>query len=348
MKKATRQKKILGLIEEGNGNQLLSTKDLADQLTVSEATIRRDLQELASAGYLQRQHGGALATKRPIQQNKGQIGILLGSRMDKYRDPFYNLVLEGADRKLQELGYRSAYIKTYHDVATPEIAQNLLDQFPADGIVLLGSSRVVGMNYIRETFPNTVTVTDRLENNSELILFDGENGIRSMVEHLAKLGYRRLGFISGYIDSRYDGFVSTVREWQLDSDPQLIQIVEHGPRSGWTPQMGEHAVQQLMCLEHPPDAIVCGSDRMAIGAMQWLHQNGYRIPHDIAVTGFDNIPDSEFTFPTLTTVHVHKELLGALAIERIVRRIENPDEVPLRIMTPTSLIVRQSCGSQRT
>jgi LacI family transcriptional regulator len=99
-----------------------------------------------------------------------------------------------------------------------------------------------------------------------------------------------------------------------------------------------------MNQKNPPDAIVCASDRIAIGAMQWLHQNGFRIPDDIAVTGFDNISDSEFTIPPLTTVHAHKELIGALAAERAIRRIENPNEVPLQIVTPTSVIIRQSCG----
>jgi len=75
----------------------------------------------------------------------------------------------------------------------------------------------------------------------------------------------------------------------------------------------------------------------------YLYRNGYRVPDDIAVTGFDNIPDAEFTFPPLTTVNVHKVLLGELAAERIVRRIENPDEVYLHILVPTSLIIRQSC-----
>ena len=96
-----------------------------------------------------------------------------------------------------------------------------------------------------------------------------------------------------------------------------------------------------------PDAIVCASDRLAIGAMGWLRQNGYRIPEDIAVTGFDNIPDADFTFPPLTTVRVHKVLLGELAADRVARRIENPDEVYLKLTTPTSLVVRQSCGARR-
>jgi len=62
---------------------------------------------------------------------------------------------------------------------------------------------------------------------------------------------------------------------------------------------------------------------------QWLHQHHLRVPDDIAVTGFDKIAESAFTAPSLTTVHVHKQLIGELAAERVVKRIENADEVPL-------------------
>lgn len=74
----------------------------------------------------------------------------------------------------------------------------------------------------------------------------------------------------------------------------------------------------------------------------------YKVPDDIAVTGFDNIPDSDFTFPPLATVHAPKMLLGKLAAERLAQRIENPNDVHLRIATPTSLVVRQSCGSRKS
>ncbi len=80
--------------------------------------------------------------------------------------------------------------------------------------------------------------------------------------------------------------------------------------------------------------------------MGWLQQNGYQVPDDIAVTGFDNIPDAGFTYPPLSTVHVHKVRIGELAAERLARRIENPNELFLKISTPTSLVVRQSCGSR--
>ena len=344
MKKKKRQKKILELVQNSDSG-LLSTKDLTNQFNVSEATIRRDLKELADNGFIQRQHGGVHSAQRLNQPNKGQVGLILASRIDKYRDPFYNQVLEGADRKLHELGYHPAYVRTIHDVATLQQAQTLLETFPVDGIIIMGSSQVEGIRYIRKIVPIIVSVTDMVQQNtnSDIIMFDGENGMRYVVEHLISLGYRRLGLIIGYKDSRYDGFVKTLQAFQLPIANDLLQIVKHG-LEGWIPEMGERGAQTLMSLDEPPDAIVCASDRLAIGAMQWLHQKGLRIPHDIAVTGFDNIPDSEFSFPPLTTVHVHKKLLGKLAVERLIKRIENPAEIPLCITVPTSLVVRESCG----
>jgi LacI family transcriptional regulator len=101
-----------------------------------------------------------------------------------------------------------------------------------------------------------------------------------------------------------------------------------------------------MQLSNPPDAIVCASDRIAIGEIQWLHQHGLHVPDDVAVTGFDDLPESAFTIPSLTTVHIHKQLMGELAAERVARRIENENEIPLFIQTPTHLVIRQSCGNE--
>ena len=100
-----------------------------------------------------------------------------------------------------------------------------------------------------------------------------------------------------------------------------------------------------MANEPRPDAIVCASDRLAIGAMSWLQRKGFRVPEDVAVTGFDNIPDAEFTFSPLTTVNVEKGLMGELAAKRLVQRIENPDNRYPRIITSISLVVRESCGA---
>lgn len=323
---------------------MLSTNELARQFDVSETTIRRDFQQLADAGLIQRQYGGAHLSPPQTQTELGQAGILLLSRIDKYRDPFYSMVLEGVDGELERLGYHIAFVKTLHEINSTQSAVRLLEAYDIKGLVLLGEGLSDSVSYLRRNITPIVTVTDKQALDDDQISFAGEWGMRMMVDHLATLGHRRLAYISGYRDIRYAGFRQGLAANDLPYDEALHQIIKPGP-SGWTPDLGERGAEALMSGSRKPDAIVCASDRLAIGAMAWLQRKGYRIPQDIAVTGFDNIPDSDFTFPPLTTVHVHKVLLGKLAAERLAQRIENPDEVHLRVTTPTALVVRQSCGA---
>lgn len=345
MKKSERQLLILERAQDTAPQELLSTRDLAQQFAVSETTIRRDFQEMAEAGLIQRQYGGAYQSRAPQATIRGHVGVLLVSRIDKYRDPFYNMVLEGVDRALERLGYQIAFVKTLHEIDTTAQASQLLDAYAFNGLILLGTAGSESIRYLRQHFSPIVTMTDKHDIEDDLVLFDGRRGMRLMVKHLADLGHRRLGFIAGYDDIRYDGFLGGLAACGLDSAPSLHQILQPGP-SGWTPDLGERGAKNLMALDRKPDAIVCASDRLAIGAMRWLQSSGYQVPHDIAVTGFDNIPDSDFTYPPLTTVHVHKVRMGEIAAERIAKRIEDPDDLFLKITTPVSLVLRQSCGSQ--
>ncbi|QPC84581.1 DeoR/GlpR family transcriptional regulator [Phototrophicus methaneseepsis] len=348
MNKTERQQKILELINDTSSQQdLLSTRDLAQNLNISETTIRRDFQELADAGLILRQHGGALPQKQRTRANiRGEIGVLLVSRMDRYSDPFFNEVLEGADQRLTELGYRTAYVKTYYHVATVPQTKALLESNPVDGILMLGTHKFAeSVTYLRQHIEHLVTTVHSIGREYDLITFDGFDGMQMVTQHLIRLGHQRIGFITGYKDFRYQGFMQAIHENGLDDDPTLHVEIKAG-LDGWLPEMGEQGAAQLMALKTPPTAIACASDRIAVGVMQWLLKNGHRVPEDIAVTGFDNIQESAFTFPPLTTVHVHKAYMGKLAAERIVQRIEDPDEISLQITTPTSLIVRQSCGGQ--
>ena len=202
------------------------------------------------------------------------------------------------------------------------------------------------IGYFKDHTPCLVSIVGSLDPIYDSITFDGNYGIRQIVDHLVSLGYRRLGFITGHYDDREQGFLDSITAHHLDDDPALRITVREQGTEGWTPELGRQGAKELMQRARQPDAIVCASDRLAIGAIQWLHQQGLRVPDDIAVTGCDNIRDSAFTIPALTTVHVHKRVMGKLAAERLVRRMENPDEIPLRICTPTYLIVRESCGSQ--
>ncbi len=345
MKKEQRQQRIVQLIENSNGQRLLGTRELAEQFGVSEMTVRRDLQELSRDGLLQRQHGGAF----PLRQEMGlrkDVGIVLASRTGKYSDPFFNALLEGVDRKLEELGYHIAYINTRAEVNTAAQARDLLRATAVSGIILVGPPLgVESTEYLKANMRALVGTIEGLGSGYDVVTFDGYDGIRGMIDHLAAFKLKRLAFITGQHDTRRAGFIDGIKAHGFADDPALCLTLPFG-LDGWTPELGRTGAEQLMQLPNPPDAIVCASDLIAIGAIQWLHQHNYRVPDDIAVTGFDDITKSAFTVPSLTTVHVHKQLIGELAAERVVKRIENEHEIPLFIQTPTLLVIRQSCGSE--
>jgi LacI family transcriptional regulator len=344
MKKDERQHQIVQLIEQSNDRRMLSTHELARRFGVSEMTIRRDLQLLAEEGLLRRQHGGVSLLPHRQGQLRKEIGIILVSATGKYSDPFFSAILEGADYRLQELGYHISYINTRSAIRTAAQARDLLRSNPVDGIILVGNVEGEGIEYLRNNVRAIIKTVESHLPELDSVSFDGYGGIRQMVDHLVRLGYRRLGFITGSNDPRARGFIDGVQAHGLPDDDELRVLVQFG-LDGWTPDLGHIGTAQLMQLSRHPDAIVCASDRIAIGAVQWLHQHDFHVPNQVAVTGFDNITESAFTVPPLTTVHVHKQLMGKLVAERAVRRIENEEEIPLFIQTPTYLVIRQSCGS---
>lgn len=343
MNKEERQNSIIQLIEQSNG-QLLGTTEIAEHFGVSKMTVRRDLDELEQAGRLHRHFGGAVPSRQAQNQGKNEVGVLLVSRTGKYSDPFYNTLLEGVDNKLRDLDYRIAYISTRREVSTAEQIRELLDEHHVSGIILIGPPLgAESLAYVKQHMRCLVGTTDSIGSDYDAVTFDGYEGIRLMVDHLVSLGHKRLGFITGRSDHRQHGFTDAIAAHGLDADPKLTVVVPFGI-DGWTRELGHTGAEQLMCLPHPPDAIICASDLIAIGAIQWMHQHNLRVPDDIAVTGFDNIDESAFTNPPLTTVHVHKQLMGELAAERIVKSIENEHEIPLFIQTPVHLVIRASCG----
>ena len=99
-------------------------------------------------------------------------------------------------------------------------------------------------------------------------------------------------------------------------------------------------------LPHEPDAVFVASDTMALGALRALREAGKRVPDEVAVVGFDDTPQAATADPSLTTVRQPIQRTGALAVEMLIDILENGADPPRRIILPTELVIRDSCGSR--
>jgi LacI family transcriptional regulator len=135
------------------------------------------------------------------------------------------------------------------------------------------------------------------------------------------------------------GYGAALHARGLTVDPALVVEGDFTDDGGYT------AMKQL--LPHQPDAVFVASDAMALGALRALREAGRRVPDDVAVVSFDDMPFAVRTDPPLTTVRQPIERAGSTAAEILINLIEHPSPEPRRIILPTELVIRDSCGASR-
>ena len=190
-----------------------------------------------------------------------------------------------------------------------------------------------------------VVAVDPHAGPSDLPTVDSQNleGAAKATEYLIGLGHRRIGFLAGRPDLesarlREEGYRRALAEAGIDFDPELVKV------GGYAPETAREAARQLLSLEDRPTAIFAANDLSAITTMEVAQSAGLRIPRDLSVIGFDNIPESALTDPPLTTIDQSIQDMGWEAARLLISLIEKPDEVDeVHVRLPTKLVVRQSC-----
>ncbi len=187
-----------------------------------------------------------------------------------------------------------------------------------------------------------------MEPRDDILVVSVDNylGARMAVSHLLEQGYRHIGHVAGPMDwweaqQRMIGWKDAL------SDAQIKSEANHSAEGNWSSASGAQAIEKLFAQYPEIDAVFVGNDQMALGVMQVATQKGLRIPNDLGLVGFDNIPESAYFSPPLTTIQQDQYKIGKVAVEQIIQIIESSLEgLDLKtsnsfILSPT-LIVRQS------
>jgi len=175
------------------------------------------------------------------------------------------------------------------------------------------------------------------------IASDNRQGAHEGASYLLQLGHRRIAYISGSDISqnhlRFLGYCDALARYGI---PVVDQYVRPGD---WSWESGHRQALHLMDLPQPPTAILCASDNMALGAMRALAERGLRVPADVSILGFDDIPAASYSDPPLSTIKQPAHAMVQRAIEALIRRMEGQQDLGGNTIMPTTLVERQSCAS---
>lgn len=175
--------------------------------------------------------------------------------------------------------------------------------------------------------------------NADVIISDNDEGIRQIVEHLATLGHRQLGFVTGALSTqpgrtRKDAFYEYCQKFDLEISDDAVVEGDFGFGSG------RGAAELVANLDARPTAVVASNDLMALGLLQGLQEKGVEVPREISIVGYDDVPLSSWVFPQLTTVRQNLQEIAEIGTNMLVTRIRavtNGDLQPrsrLRVSTP--------------
>ena len=277
------------------------------------------------------------------------FGLLMESLSEASRsEGFYTRIVSGIEDTAYKLGYQVLLHVYRPDIDPIDSLRELMGR-DIDGLVIANDGDVTPqvIRKITEAGVPMVLVENYQSFPIHSLTADNFTAGRVMTEYLIKLGHRRIGGIGG--PSKYSSLSDRMRGHQ-------IALIEHGipvdfsllpaPVSG-NPRKGYVQMQQLLSLPEPPTAVFAVSDRAAFGAMDAIKDAGLRIPDDISVVGIDDVRDSAYSTPPLTTFSVPKYDLGRTAVYILHDLISNKAFPPCRTVLLGNLVERQSAAAPR-
>jgi LacI family transcriptional regulator len=331
----------------------VTIRDVAQRAGVSVATVSRVLNrsgvvreetrlrvEGAAAELRYTPNGAARSL---ITRRTSTFGVVLP---DLYGE-FFSEVIRGMDPLARQSGYHLLLSSSHDDHREIEFALGAM-RGRVDGLVVMSPNASAAA--LAASLPADVPVVllncDASGGPFPALNIDNFGGAREMVRHLATLGHRRIGMVRGG-DANFDA-----RERLRAYRAALAEAGLEGADGRWeapgdfTEAGGWRAARELAARDERPTAIFCANDSMAVGAMSALRAARLRVPDDVAVAGFDDIPIARYLSPPLTSVHVDVHRLGARAVEMLLEALADPGTPPVQELVPTRLVVRRSCGAR--
>jgi DNA-binding LacI/PurR family transcriptional regulator len=276
------------------------------------------------------------------------LGLLMESlSTSASNDGFYQRIIAGIEETTYQLGYRLLLHRYRAGVDPIDDIRSLMGR-DVDGLIIANDGDVTAdvTRQIAATGIPVVLVESYLDDLTPSVTADNFAAGLTMTRHLIELGHRRIGALPGpakysSLRDRMRGHTIALLEHGIPIDPAL----QPAPVSGH-PRKGYMQMRELLALPEPPTAVFAVSDKSAFGAMEAIKEARLRIPEDISIVGIDDVAESAYNVPPLTTYHVPKARLGEVAV-RIMHEMLHADPPPTRTLVVGHIVVRASTAAPR-
>ena len=333
----------------------LTLEDIAKQAGVSRSTVSRVVNNHPNVSEKNRKHvlevikttgyQPNVAARTLASQRSWMIGLVVPRSVSSFfTDPYFPHLTQGIANGCNQHDYTLGLFLVDTKEDEDKIIRRVSRSGLLDGILVQAGhhgDQVID-RLVQSNLPLVVVGRPFQPKKVSYIDIDNVNAAYNAVSHLVRLGYQRIGTITGPMESsvgvdRLEGYRKALIDRGRTVDETLVT------EGDFTEAGGYYAMRRLLSAK--PDAIFAASDIIAVGAMRTTLEAGLHIPDDIAFVGFDDVPLANHREPLLTTIRQPFHQFGVSAVEILIDLIENGTEPPRRVMMGTELIIRESCGA---
>ncbi len=309
---------------------------------VSKKARQRVLDVIEQTGYLPN-----LAARSLASQRSRILGLVVPRSVQAFfSDPYFPRFTQGVAQACNQNDYTLSLFIFYSSEDERKLFPRISRRGHLDGVIVQATTANDPILSTIRTGSIPHVFAGRAPNFEGASFVDVENeaGAYTAVSHLLQLGRKRIATITGPLDQtagmdRKRGYVKALRDRGHDVHDELIATGDFSQTSGY------NAARKL--LPHAPDAIFVASDVMALGALQAIQEADLKVPDDIAIVGFDDLPPASYSSPPLTTIRQPIMRLGFKAVELLLDMIESGNPSPQRMVFDTELVIRDSCGAKQ-
>jgi LacI family transcriptional regulator len=330
---------IAEIARRANVSTATVSRTLNQSGPVKATTARKVWRAVTALNYYPNSHARTLVSGR---------SRLIGLIVSDITNPFFPELIRVFEDLASQKQYDLLLTSTDYDTSRMTTCLRRMLERKVDGVAMMTSE--MDMSLIKELSKRSVPIVfmdvGQMGPRMSHVSIDYGNGIRQAVEHVVELGHRSIGFITGPLDlhsarTRRQAFVDGLRHHKITLDRKLVREGTH------TAEGGEKAMKEILKLSKIPTAVVCSNDWTAIGALHAIHASGLRVPEDVSLVGFDDIPLTSYTTPALTTIRMSAREVGATAFQALFSLIGEEHLEGDVYQVPTRLVVRESTAKPR-